>query len=96
MQYKEVDCNIIYLYCSETWPVLDRHKQEMHVAEMNMLRWMCGVTRKDSMRNSRTRGSLLRYGHIQRNSEFAQSMAIDMAVPLSTKQMPGHATTAKS
>ncbi|KAJ0178550.1 hypothetical protein K1T71_006373 [Dendrolimus kikuchii] len=25
---------------------------------MNMLRWMCGVTRKDRVRNSRIRGSL--------------------------------------
>ncbi|KAJ0179997.1 hypothetical protein K1T71_004588 [Dendrolimus kikuchii] len=51
----------VLLYGSEAWPVLERHKQELRVTEMNMLRWMCGVTRKDRVRNSRIRGSL----HVQ-------------------------------
>ncbi|PZC79938.1 hypothetical protein B5X24_HaOG215620 [Helicoverpa armigera] len=48
----------VLLYGSEAWPVLERHKQELRVTEMKMLRWMCGVTRKDRVRNSRIRGSL--------------------------------------
>ena len=30
----------------------------MHVAEMRMLRMMCGVTRKDRVRNEKVRGSV--------------------------------------
>nr|XP_032528356.1 zinc finger protein 852-like [Danaus plexippus plexippus] len=35
----------VLLYGSECWPTLSRHTQELHVTEMKMLRWMCGVTR---------------------------------------------------
>ncbi|XP_048001352.1 protein CBFA2T1 [Leguminivora glycinivorella] len=46
------------LYGSETWPALGRHVQQLHVTEMKMLRWMCGVTRLDRIRNEHIRGSL--------------------------------------
>ncbi|XP_060809325.1 uncharacterized protein LOC132903884 [Amyelois transitella] len=48
----------VLLYSSETWPVLERLKQNLYDTEMNMLRWMCGVSRKDGARESRIRGSL--------------------------------------
>ncbi|KAJ8710818.1 hypothetical protein PYW08_009333 [Mythimna loreyi] len=48
----------VLLYGSEAWPVLERHKQSLRVTEMNMLRWMSGVSRKDRIKNSRIRGSL--------------------------------------
>ncbi|KAJ8737759.1 hypothetical protein PYW08_000354 [Mythimna loreyi] len=48
----------VLLYGSETWPVLERHKQSLRVTEMNMLRWMSGVSRKDRIKSSRIRGSL--------------------------------------
>ncbi|XP_070050476.1 uncharacterized protein [Nicotiana tomentosiformis] len=35
------------LYGAECWPVKKSHVQKMKVAEMRMLRWMCGHTRKD-------------------------------------------------
>ncbi|XP_063898918.1 phospholipid phosphatase 5 isoform X2 [Helicoverpa armigera] len=35
-----------------------REEKRVHVAEMRMLRWMCGVTRMDKVRNDYTRGSL--------------------------------------
>nr|XP_009795963.1 PREDICTED: uncharacterized protein LOC104242585 [Nicotiana sylvestris]XP_016467879.1 PREDICTED: uncharacterized protein LOC107790467 [Nicotiana tabacum] len=35
----------------ECWPVKKSHVQKMIVAEMRMLRWMCGHTRKDRIRN---------------------------------------------
>ncbi|KAG5569286.1 hypothetical protein H5410_059052 [Solanum commersonii] len=39
------------LYGVECWPVKNSHVQKMHVAEMRMLRWMCGHTRSDKIRN---------------------------------------------
>ncbi|KAG5620749.1 hypothetical protein H5410_005967 [Solanum commersonii] len=39
------------LYGAECWPVKNTHVQKMHVAEMRMLRWMCGHTRSDKIRN---------------------------------------------
>ncbi|KAG5600808.1 hypothetical protein H5410_032178 [Solanum commersonii] len=39
------------LYGAECWPVKNAHVQKMHVAEIRMLRWMCGHTRSDKIRN---------------------------------------------
>ncbi|KAL3533386.1 hypothetical protein ACH5RR_006907 [Cinchona calisaya] len=39
------------LYESECWVVNHTHKQKMRVAEMQMLRWMCGYTKMDKIRN---------------------------------------------
>ncbi|PHT37207.1 hypothetical protein CQW23_24907 [Capsicum baccatum] len=39
------------LYGAECWPVKNSHIQKMKVAEMRMLRWMCGLTRGDRVRN---------------------------------------------
>ncbi|KAG5594321.1 hypothetical protein H5410_035553 [Solanum commersonii] len=39
------------LYGAECWPVKNAHVQKLHVAEMRMLRWMCGHTRSDKIRN---------------------------------------------
>ncbi|KAF3642306.1 L-arabinokinase [Capsicum annuum] len=41
----------VLLYEAECWPVKKAHIQKMKVAEMRMLRWMCGCTRKDRIRN---------------------------------------------
>ncbi|CAG5015438.1 unnamed protein product [Parnassius apollo] len=48
----------VLTYGSEVWPVLELQRQFLNVKEMNMLRWMCGVTRKDHVRNTYIRGSL--------------------------------------
>ncbi|KAK8937174.1 hypothetical protein KSP39_PZI012451 [Platanthera zijinensis] len=39
------------LYGSKCWEVNCVHEQKMGVAEMRMLRWMCGQTRLDKIRN---------------------------------------------
>ena len=71
------------LHGAETWPVTRRQERKMEVAEMKMLRWLCGVTREDRIRNERIRGTVkvgnigkkiqesrLRwFGHVQRRNE---------------------------
>ncbi|KAM1798712.1 hypothetical protein ACFX12_032753 [Malus domestica] len=68
------------LYGIECWAVKHQHIHKMGVAEMRMLRWMCGHTRKDKIRNEDIRGKVgvaeiegkmrenrLRwFGHVQR------------------------------
>ena len=39
------------LYGTEYWDIKRHHAQKMSVAEMRMLRWMCGNTRRDKVRN---------------------------------------------
>ncbi|KAF3674573.1 putative pre-mRNA-processing factor 6-like [Capsicum annuum] len=43
------------LYGAECWPVKNSDTQRMKVAEMRMLRWMCGLTRRDRARNETIR-----------------------------------------
>jgi hypothetical protein len=39
------------LYGAECWPTKRRHVQQLSVTEMRMLRWICGHTRRDHVRN---------------------------------------------
>jgi hypothetical protein len=39
------------LYSAECWPTERRHVQQLSVAEMRMLRWVCGHTRRYRVRN---------------------------------------------
>jgi hypothetical protein len=68
------------LYEVKCWPTKMRHVQQLSVAEMCMLRWICGNTRRDRVQNDDIRERLgvapveeklvqhhLRwFGHIQR------------------------------
>ena len=45
-------------YSSECWAVKKTHEQKLRVAEMKMLRMMCGVTRRDRVRNEYIRGGV--------------------------------------
>ncbi|CAN6726323.1 unnamed protein product [Malus baccata var. baccata] len=47
------------MYDTECWAVKHQHVHKMGVAEMRMLRWRCGLTRKDKIRNKWV-------GHVQR------------------------------
>ena len=39
------------LYGVEYWPTKRRHVQQLSIAEMRMLQWFCGHTRRDRVRN---------------------------------------------
>ena len=43
------------LYGAETWATTRGHESLPEVNEMGMLRWMCGVTRRDKIRNEHIR-----------------------------------------
>ena len=45
------------LYGAETWATTKRQEKRIEVTEMRMLRWMCGVTRKDKINNEHIRGT---------------------------------------
>jgi len=43
------------LYGAEYWPIKRSYVQRMRVAEMRMIRWICGHTRLDKFRNEAIR-----------------------------------------
>ena len=45
-------------YSAECWAIKQSHEQKLHVAEMKMLRMMCGVTRRDRLKNEYVRASV--------------------------------------
>ncbi|PVH37302.1 hypothetical protein PAHAL_6G284100 [Panicum hallii] len=54
------------LYGAECWPTKRRHVQQLSVAKMRMLRWFCGHTRRDRVRNEEIRDRVGWFGHVQR------------------------------
>ena len=81
---------------AECWAVRKKDENRLHVAEMRMLRWIRGETRKDHVRNQSIQedakvcpmSTFLRqkrlhlYGHIRRRKEDNLSRQImDMVVP---------------
>ena len=45
------------MYGAETWVLKKAQERKLEVAEMRMLRWMCGVTKLDKIINERIRGT---------------------------------------
>ena len=45
------------MYGTEIWALKKAQENKLEVAEMRMLRWMCGVTKLDKIRNERIRGT---------------------------------------
>ena len=71
------------LYGAETWATTRGQEARLEVNEMRMLRWMCGVPRRDAIRNEDIRETtrvvqaskkitdkrLKLYGHVRRMKE---------------------------
>ena len=71
------------LYGAETWATTRGQEARLEVNETRMMRWMCGVTRRDTIRNEHIRGTtrvvqaskkitekrLKWYGHVRRMKE---------------------------
>ena len=84
------------LYGMETVAVTERPVGKMEVAELKMVRWAVGVTRKDKIRNEYVRGTakiaklgdklcnakLHWYGHVKRRKgDYLGKKMMKMAVP---------------
>ena len=84
------------LHCGETWATTRGQEARLEVDEMRMLRWMCGVTRRDKIRNENIRGTtrvvqasktitekrLKWYGHVRRMKyEHIVRRMLDVDIP---------------
>ena len=84
------------LYGMEMVAVMERQMEKMEVAELKMVRWALGVTRKDKIKNEYVRGTakiaklgdklrnarLRWYGYIKRREEdYVGKRMMEMAVP---------------
>ena len=89
------------VYGLETVAVTKKQVKEMEVAEMKMLRFAMGMTRKDKIRNEYIRGTVkverlemktregrLRwYGHVmRRNQEYVGRKVMEMELPKKRKK----------
>uniref|UniRef100_A0A8D9FDT2 Endonuclease-reverse transcriptase n=1 Tax=Cacopsylla melanoneura TaxID=428564 RepID=A0A8D9FDT2_9HEMI len=80
------------LHGAETWAVKKVQEKRLEVAEMKMLRWSCGVTKLDRIRNEVIRGKikvtelskkvqerrLQWFGHVERRDESYIGDGLDM------------------
>ena len=84
------------LYGAETWATTRGQEARLEVNEMRMLRWMCGVTRRDKIRNEHIKGTtrvvqaskkitenrLKWYGHVRRmKEEHIVRRMLDVDIP---------------
>ena len=82
---------------ANNWVTTRGQEARLEVNEMRMLRWMCGVTRRDKIRNVHIRGTtrvvqaskkitekrLKRYGHVRRmKEEDVVRRMLDVNIPL--------------
>ena len=99
--------SVLLLETAECWAVRKKDENRLHVAEMTMLRWIRGKTRKDHVRNQRVvqedaklcqMSTILRqkglnwYGNIRRREEDNLSRKMmDLVVGLSGEEKKGAA-----
>ena len=83
------------LYGMEMVAVTERQMGKMEVAELEVMRWALGVTRKDKIRNQYVRGTakianlgdkfrnarLHWYGHVKRREDYVGKRMMEMPVP---------------
>ncbi|RXH87370.1 hypothetical protein DVH24_034270 [Malus domestica] len=91
------------LYGMECWAVKHQHVHKIGVAEIMMLHWMCGHTRKDKIRNEDIRGKVgiaeiegkmrenrLRwFGHVQRRHTDASVRRYDYEIEVQGRRGRG-------
>ena len=79
----------------ETVAMTERQMEKMEVAELKIVRWALGVTRKDKIRNEYVRGTakiaklgdklrnprLRWYKHVKRREDYVGKKIMEMAVP---------------
>ena len=46
------------VYGAETWAATESQESRLEVNDMRILRWMCGVRKRDKIRNEHVRGSV--------------------------------------
>ncbi len=86
---------VAYKKLLETWATTKRQEKRIEVTEKRMLRWMCGVTRKDKIRNEHiqitrvaqaskktTERRLNWYGHVmRRDGEYILRKVLRADIP---------------
>ncbi|XP_068209245.1 uncharacterized protein [Palaemon carinicauda] len=92
---------VLSLLSTETWAIKRTEKKKMDMAEMRMLRWLCGVKRRDKIRNEVIMGTtgvrelsdkiqesrLSWYGHVMRRDEhYIRRRLMKMEVTGSEKE----------
>ena len=70
------------MYGADTWALKKAQEKKLEVAEMRMLRWMCGVTKLDKIRNERKRvttkvGEITKKVHGRRLKWYGHMMRIE-------------------
>ncbi|XP_063596684.1 uncharacterized protein LOC134773413 [Penaeus indicus] len=56
----ELKCTELLISAVETWPERKAQVKRMNVTEMRMLKWMCGITLNDKIRNETIRRDLVK------------------------------------
>nr|QQJ42582.1 chitinase 6-2 [Sogatella furcifera] len=88
------------MYGAETWAVKKAHEHRLEVTEMKMLRWSCGLTRRDRIRNEIIRNKmkvteisrkvqekrLQWYGHVERREDDYVGKRIDRLIVEGTRK----------
>ena len=89
----------VVLYGSKCWPIKTTQVQRLMVAEMRMIRWMCGHTRMDRIRNGvirdlvkvapiedKMRETRLRwFGHVKRSMDAPVRICERINIPKDKK-----------